>query len=216
MFLLFLIIGLLLLGLFLGLLYLLKSTISFRMTLIADTEQLTLRLHLFFRRKELRVFTWDDAAISRFIESHEKTFLHLLERPDKEQLGFFDWIYSLKKVQRTLEICHVPERIQVTDFVWITSVGTGEADKTALLTGAIWSLKCLILPLITGWLDDPPPRIKVVPLFQEKRLATRFSCMISFKAGKAMLMMRQIRRQMKEGERDGRTSNTRVNEDSTG
>ncbi|CAM3267432.1 hypothetical protein SPSP110954_12220 [Sporolactobacillus spathodeae] len=193
-------------------LFLLKSKVAFRISFFADLDRLKLKIHFFFRNKELHTFEWDETSLVKLSNKYERIFsVFFNTRTDSD-----DWFFFARKMHRAFEKRHVANVVQVTDFVWITSIGTGEADQAAWLSGVIWSLKCMILPLISEWLDDPPPRIKVVPLFQERRLATRFSCMISFKAGEAIAMMRRIKRQMKEGEADGRASNPRFNENGAG
>ncbi|MFT8364041.1 MAG: DUF2953 domain-containing protein [Sporolactobacillus sp.] len=176
----------------------LKSSLTVRISVYADLNSIRVKLGLIIQRKEWRSFEWDETDLEQLLNNKPIHPIEWMDKLDEENNDRSLW-------QR---------RLRVTDFVWITSVGTGEADQAALLCGLIWSIKCALLPFFSEWLNDPPPRLKVVPLFHERQLQTRLSCMISCHVGQAIGILWQIRQQMKEGKKDGGTSDTRINEDS--
>ncbi|MFT8870806.1 MAG: DUF2953 domain-containing protein [Sporolactobacillus sp.] len=197
MFLVFVLAGLFAILVFL-IFFILRSPIALRISLVADLSQLSLNLHFYFRGKVIRTVTFGESSI-------DLLYTKAVHRFSLEGLQE-SWQYRhdvIKSAKRNLHI---------SDLIWITSAGTGEADQAALLCGMIWSVKCAAMPFFTNWLDDPPPKIEVIPLFQEQQLRTKLSCMIACRAGDAISMAWHMSRIIKEGEHDGRTSDSRADE----
>lgn len=105
---------------------------------------------------------------------------------------------KLKQMIRILGSVQINEKIKISHLVWITTCGTGDALETALLCGAIWSIKASMMPWIAP-LSSDRPRINVVPMFQRKCLNSDLSCMFQVRIGDAIAMIKKIRRRLKEG-----------------
>ncbi|SFG43181.1 DUF2953 domain-containing protein [Sporolactobacillus nakayamae] len=104
----------------------------------------------------------------------------------------------LKQIICILRTVPSGKKIKISHLVWITTCGTGDASETALLCGAIWSIKASTMPWIAP-LSSDRPRINVVPMFQRKCLNSDISCMFQVRIGDAIAMIKKIRRQLKEG-----------------
>lgn len=107
--------------------------------------------------------------------------------------------------------------IKIRKVYWHTIIGLGEADLSAISIGVIWAIKSQLL----RWLGDHVPlpsriNIQVEPKFQALILGTDFSCMISFRLGKAIISGFRLVRQLKGRHKDVRTSDSRANENGDG
>lgn len=195
----------------------LKSTLTILLSGFVSTGKVVLEIKIYFLRKEFFTFKMDEKKLAGLIESLPD-FAVSAEIPGsgKGVTPFFrDWRPLCFKLVSSIKSLHLTEKIRMSHFVWKTSFGSGDAGDTAVLCGLIWSTKSIVMPLIGKMISDQP-RIEVVPLFQEKRFTSQFSCMMSLKAGEAIRTMREIRRQLKEGERDGGSSDTRSHENGFG
>ncbi|WP_343042075.1 DUF2953 domain-containing protein [Ornithinibacillus caprae] len=70
---------------------------------------------------------------------------------------------------------------------WQTTIGTGNASSTGILTGGMWTLKGSIIALlnelgnVTGH-----PIISINPNFQMKQLESKIDCIVSIRIGQAI------------------------------
>lgn len=118
--------------------------------------------------------------------------------PGHSQQELADWQEQLGQGIRLLRKMNVSHKIRVQLVSWVTQCGTGDAFETAILSGIIWSIKASLMPWIAPWISDRP-RIQVVPVFQRMSLCSDLSCMFQLRIGDAIVMIKKIRRLMKEG-----------------
>ena len=69
-------------------------------------------------------------------------------------------------------------------FIWRTRFGTGEAASTAILCGAFWGFKAVLL----GYLGkrsvfNNPPEIQIIPDYQTAKLDMLFDCIFKVNLG---------------------------------
>lgn len=75
----------------------------------------------------------------------------------------------------------------VKRFEWRTAAGTGDAAMTGMIAGSIWGIKAAIIKLLASHTKfKAEPLIEVIPYFQFRVAATSLTCMITFRAGKAI------------------------------
>ncbi|WP_188801092.1 DUF2953 domain-containing protein [Sporolactobacillus putidus] len=192
---------------------LLKSTLSVRVTILISTDRMETEIALFFWKKELGSFKINEKKLKALIKERAP------DRSGKDVRDAFQPFHDLYRLCRlavkVIRSLNLSEKVCLNDFSWKTSCGLGEARATAMTCGIIWSVKYSVMPLIGNMMSDRP-LIEVAPLFQEKVFTTRLSCMITVKTGEAMLIMRQIKRQVKEGECNGGSSHSGFDENSAG
>lgn len=79
-------------------------------------------------------------------------------------------------------------KVTVTRWQWHSSLGTGYADETGVLTGLAWCFKSLTTGFIQRHLRwGTIPEISVHPIFQKPLFHTHFTCTIRFRVGYALL-----------------------------
>lgn len=79
-------------------------------------------------------------------------------------------------------------KVRCQQLVWHSTIGTGDAAETGVMTGLIWSLKSVTLGFSTGYLRmETVPDFRVTPDFNQPRLETHITCILKFRLGQAML-----------------------------
>ncbi|WP_185955987.1 DUF2953 domain-containing protein [Melghirimyces algeriensis] len=71
---------------------------------------------------------------------------------------------------------------------WDTSVGTGDAASTGVLTGVIWGVKTSLVGFAGSYIRWAcPPRLNVQPLFNNDKVETTLDSIIRFRIGYAIV-----------------------------
>ncbi|GAY77576.1 hypothetical protein NBRC111894_3130 [Sporolactobacillus inulinus] len=125
-----------------------------------------------------------------------RTFSKMKEKQTTDQAASL--YKQLEKGVDFLRTGQHDQHIQITQVVWVTTCGTGDAAETAMLCGLIWTVKASLLPWVNAMSSDHP-RINVVPAYQRKCLNSALSCMFQMRFGDAIAMIRKLRSQLKEG-----------------
>lgn len=84
--------------------------------------------------------------------------------------------------------------IRFQKLKWHTLVGLGEADLSAMAVGGVWIVKSQLFRLVNQVIPLPEKLdLKVNADFQNFNIGTDFSCMISFRLGKAIMTMYRLK-----------------------
>ncbi|MED1861958.1 DUF2953 domain-containing protein [Fictibacillus nanhaiensis] len=85
------------------------------------------------------------------------------------------------------------KKMRVKKVEWHSAIGLGEASSSAIAAGVLWSFKGIGIQVMNTFFKlEESPNVSVVPVFQGMHSETRFSCMISFKIGHAIVVMLKI------------------------
>lgn len=77
--------------------------------------------------------------------------------------------------------------IKISNFKWETMFATGDAAKTGMATGLVWTTKSTFISVLSSFFRlMNRPLIHVQPVFQGKGLESRLSCMVQFRIGNAI------------------------------
>ena len=91
--------------------------------------------------------------------------------------------------------------LKITNIRWYTTIGVTEADKTAWLSGFLWTLKACLFGLIENvFLRNSleKPLFMIQPDYSQVfTFQTHFTCMIRFRLGHAILTGYKIAKQVK-------------------
>ncbi|MFC7393643.1 DUF2953 domain-containing protein [Scopulibacillus cellulosilyticus] len=83
---------------------------------------------------------------------------------------------------------HILKWFKVKNLSWKTKIGLDDASVTGISVGVIWMIKIQLLKLADDWLVlKKNPDIDVSPIYQSFAAESKFSCMISFRLGKAII-----------------------------
>lgn len=124
-------------------------------------------------------------------ESHDQPF-----KQKKERLAWAKIVRLRRRARELLKQVHALKeilkpfgrKVTVLKWQWHSSLGTGLADETGVLTGLAWCFKSLITSCLQRYLNwGAKPEVSVRPNFQKPSFSTHFACMIRFRIGYAIL-----------------------------
>lgn len=97
-------------------------------------------------------------------------------------------IIDLKEIMRKFL-----SKVTCEQLVWGTTVGTGEASETGVLTGVVWGVKTTLLGFFSGYIQwKQPPQLNVHPVFNRAIIETHFHGIFRFRLGHAILGINRI------------------------
>lgn len=83
---------------------------------------------------------------------------------------------------------------------WVTTIGTGDAAETGVLTGMAWAIKTTLVSVAgrhVRW--ERPPALNVRPSFEERRLESNLLCIVRFRLGHLILAVTRLYLNMRKG-----------------
>jgi len=125
---------------------------------------------------------------------------------------------DLKQLRVSLLVLHklFNKSLILKDFKLVVKQGTGDACKTAILHGFLWSLTGLIPKIIFTEFRVKNKKIKIDADFKEKVWKVNFDCIFSLKIVNIIFMCIELIRihlkNRKGGDADVRSSNRRSND----
>lgn len=139
-----------------------------------------------------------------------------LDQSQGEQINYMNFrdeilqfIKSMPTVYRN--IIHFLSLIELSFFEWKTKGGTGDAVTTGISTGAVWTIKGIIIGFLREHMKKVDDLIvEVTPDFQKSFIQTDIRCMITIRLGKAIygiLQLSKLTDKQKEATNHGSTSN---------
>ncbi|WP_053070508.1 DUF2953 domain-containing protein [Alkalihalobacillus pseudalcaliphilus] len=181
---------------FFTIIYLAKVTIDCHYQHKIDDDLLTVQfflwhIHIYTFTSPLLKF--DPASMSFTME--EKKQSPLGQKKETASFGL-SWLKTkLRESEKFL--AHVTgfykilrvflKKIQVKKLEWHSQLGVSDAVLTAYLVGACWSLKGMVVGILSNFFRlKAYPKIQIDPIYQGTITKTNFSCMISFRIGHAI------------------------------
>ncbi|MGM0903366.1 MAG: DUF2953 domain-containing protein [Bacillota bacterium] len=147
-------------------------------------------------KKEIPVIKIDDDSPEVVLK--EKTKMGPKEETTNAEENSFDkqdLVNSLNDTKALLEhvfgmhilIRKLLSKVKIKKFEWHTGVGIGDAASTAILCGAIWSVKGAILGLISNYMRlTVRPVLTVTPNFQQFASQIKLKCIFQIRVGHAI------------------------------
>lgn len=90
-------------------------------------------------------------------------------------------------------------KVEILEWKWNTSIGTGDAMWTAMSTGMVWSVKTSILGFFSQLVKlKAEPNMSVQPVYQHNVFTTEWSCKAKLSYGHAILAAIQLYIRMKK------------------
>ncbi len=161
-----------------------------------DDDLLEIRLYLAF----IKVYTYkaplikiDEETAAIVLKEKHKSTTHKKKRQIITVQKMIKNIESFRDMlQKIFDFYGIMRRflakVSISDFKWHTEIGVGEAAHSAQLAGFIWGLKGSCIGFLSRYVKIKQlPSLNVQPDFQHLRSRIFLSCMISFRAGHAII-----------------------------
>lgn len=96
------------------------------------------------------------------------------------------WRVTGDIVQDIAAIERLLRAFEIRDMDWTTTVGAPFAPDTAILCGVLWTVKSTLVGIASQLLTlSQMPRVSITPQFDKPVLASRASCIVATRLGKA-------------------------------
>lgn len=160
-------------------------------------------------KKEIPMIKVDEENASVVIK--EKTEMGPDEKTTKEEENQFDKDDLLNSLNDTKALLHhviglhthirrLMSKVQIKKLEWHTHVGIGDAASTAVVCGAIWTVKGSIIGIISNYMRlVKMPILTVTPNFQQKISQIQLKCIFQIRIGHAILAGLKLVRYWKGG-----------------
>ncbi|MBY6035183.1 DUF2953 domain-containing protein [Fictibacillus nanhaiensis] len=177
--------------------------------------RITLRIYRFVKYT-LHIPLVQVDAEDHAIKIKEEKKASLGQKKDKKKRITFDQLNNqytlfnktLLHVQNLFHIIrHFLSKMKLSDLQWHSAIGLGDASSSAVAAGAAWGVKGIVLQVMNSFFQlQGVPSISVVPVFQALHSETRFSCMVSFKIGHAIVVMLKIVKAWRKSKRSSQVN----------
>lgn len=135
------------------------------------------------------------------VKIREEKQTTLGKKKEKKKISFSQikkQIHSFKQMLKHINhfyqiLAAFLKKMRVKKVEWHSAIGLGEASSSAIAAGTVWGFKGIAIQVLNAFFKlEGSPNVTVVPVFQGMHSETRFSCMISFKIGHAIVVMLKI------------------------
>lgn len=175
---------------------------------ISENDRLTLEVSAWFRLIRLRY----EFPLIRLKGSEDGPKISAKMETEKDETEKSITGPKVKKwyqnVQLMLERVHdlqpifkkMLSRIRCVELDWHTTLGSGDAAETGALTGLVWGAKSMVVAFFSHNISfHTTPSISVEPIWNGKCIRTRFTCILQFRLGHAMVAGIRILFRMRKG-----------------
>lgn len=101
-------------------------------------------------------------------------------RPIKYWMKNMNELY--KVVKKSLK------KVRITQLVWKSAIGTGNAATTGIISGVGWSFKGTVIGMLSYYFSlKVQPQLEIRPIFNRKISNTYVKCIFQVRAGQAIL-----------------------------
>ncbi len=138
----------------------------------------------------------DDETPGIVFKKEQQSNIQTGEKRKKDKFSIHNLIKNIQDAKKILQkiIDMVPilrnflKKISVSKFEWHSHIGVGDAAQTGIITGLGWSLKGTLVGIMSHYLTlKTHPDYSITPSFQVPVSETRFTCMIHFRIGHAIV-----------------------------
>lgn len=175
-----------------------KVTVTINLELANDINQLSVNISSLYG---LLHKTWNYSLTN--IVADQADYLHNYSEPAAKKLTdnetemnllarISQYKQALAKALHYVDLYKVAtyflKKVKVNEFRWLTIIGTGKANTTAIIVGQLWSLKAMFLGLVGNFCHvKHNPHFNIVPNFYGRQFQVSFKCIVQLKIGHAIL-----------------------------
>ena len=138
---------------------------------------------LLFENRELKLKAKAEGPVIGVNETEAEIDKNAIER-------FFDKFMDILRFTRDLSglTKHLLSRVKLTNWRWLTAVGTGDAVSTAMATGLAWSVKTTVTGVLSQLVRlRATPHMEVSPQFNRSVFETTLTCTAKIRTIHVML-----------------------------
>ncbi|GAA0380324.1 DUF2953 domain-containing protein [Bacillus horti] len=96
---------------------------------------------------------------------------------------FIQKVYGLHIIVK-----HLLKNVRLKQLEWKSTIGTGDAAETGMLSGLAWGIKASFVGFFASYTTlQCLPNVQVISSFQQKKMDSNFVCMFRLRIGHAIL-----------------------------
>lgn len=122
--------------------------------------------------------------------SLDKNFTDIDSIDEDEALKAYRPIkYWMKNINELYKVVKKSlKKVRITQLVWKSAIGTGDAATTGIISGVGWSFKGTVIGMLSYYFSlKVQPQLEIRPIFNRKISNTYVKCIFQVRAGQAIL-----------------------------
>ena len=124
------------------------------------------------------------------VPSLDKNFTDIDSIDEDEALKAYRPIkYWMKNMNELYKVMKKSlKKVRITQLVWKSAIGTGNAATTGIISGVGWSFKGTVIGMLSYYFSlKVQPQLEIRPIFNRKISNTYVKCIFQVRAGQAIL-----------------------------
>lgn len=122
--------------------------------------------------------------------SLDKNFTDIDSIDEDEALKAYRPIkYWMKNINELYKVVKKSlKKVRITQLVWKSAIGTGDAATTGIISGVGWGFKGTVIGMLSYYFSlKVQPQLEIRPIFNRKISNTYVKCIFQVRAGQAIL-----------------------------
>lgn len=96
------------------------------------------------------------------------------------------WMKNMNELYKVMK--KSLKKVRITQLVWKSAIGTGNAATTGIISGVGWSFKGTVIGMLSYYFSlKVQPQLEIRPIFNRKISNTYVKCIFQVRAGQAIL-----------------------------
>lgn len=124
------------------------------------------------------------------VPSLDKNFTDIDSIDEDEALKAYRPIkYWMKNINELYKVVKKSlKKVRITQLVWKSAIGTGNAATTGIISGVGWGFKGTVIGMLSYYFSlKVQPQLEIRPIFNRKISNTYVKCIFQVRAGQAIL-----------------------------
>lgn len=96
------------------------------------------------------------------------------------------WMKNMNELYKVMK--KSLKKVRITQLVWKSAIGTGDAATTGIISGVGWGFKGTVIGMLSYYFSlKVQPQLEIRPIFNRKISNTYVKCIFQVRAGQAIL-----------------------------
>ncbi|MFD3445304.1 DUF2953 domain-containing protein [Microbacteriaceae bacterium 4G12] len=168
------------------LIFITKISLKLSVFYTLDEKHAVLQIRVWFFRYTIDLLSFKKKGAK---EQQNKTTSQKMD-----ESTFLQGFEKLSDFIKTIEDIHTMSKaflhkVKVRELKWTSHFGTGDAASTGMIAGLIWTIKGMLVGLVSNYMKvTKRPELNVNPIFQGEAIVTHLECLVSFRVGQALVL----------------------------